>query len=541
MKPGIVAALVVLALGLSSCMAMRHRGTSGEEDASQAVIRPVAPAWCSVTKPTRRTVDQSFGKLDEIVKRAMERTGVPGISVAVVFDDQVLYQNGYGVRSTETKERVQAETVFQIASLSKPVSATIMAGLVGGGKWNTYGKGTFAWEDPIVKYAPNVVLSDPWVTDHVTFKDLFAHRSGLPGGSAGNDLETIGYDRDTILQRLRYVPIKGFRDVYSYSNFGMTLAGDVAAKAAGSNWEDVSEQVLFDPVGMASTSMRHQDYLNQANRAELHVKIDGQWKPAFKRNPDAQAPAGGGSSNVVDLARWVRLSLKGGMLGDQPVIDKEALDATHTPVIMGRPPTPAIADPAAFYALGWDISMTPYGEVQWGHSGAFSVGASTVAKLIPSEGLGIVVLTNGVPIGVPEAIAESYFNHLHSIPVTDDEVLASWQQRFAGVYGERPDVSKPANPTAARPDTAYVGTYTNPYVGDIQIVAQNGKLGIVEGPNDMRFTLEHLDGDTFIYKHDPELPDYPAIVKFTVGPNGVATALTNSAFNATGQGALTRV
>jgi CubicO group peptidase (beta-lactamase class C family) len=271
------------------------------------------------------------------------------------------------------------------------------------------------------------------------------------------------------------------------------------------------------------------------------VKIDGQWKPAFKHKPDAQAPAGGGSSNVVDLARWVRLSLKGGMLGDQPIIDKEALDATHTPVIMNGPPSPTIADPAAFYGLGWNIGMTPYGEVQWNHSGAFSVGASTVAKLIPSEGLGIVVLTNAAPIGVPEAIAESYFHHLHSIPLTDDEVLALWQQRFAGVYGEPPDVSKPANPTAARPDTAYVGTYTNPYVGNIEIVVQNRTIEIVEGPNALRFTLEHLYGDTFIYKHDPELPDYPAIVKFTVGPNGVATALTDSAFKGTEQDMLTRV
>lgn len=492
-------------------------------------------------KPNRSMVDQSFERLDKIVMRAMEQTGVPGISVAVVFDDLVFYQNGYGVRSTETKAPVQPETVFQIASLSKPVSATIMAGLVGGGKWNNFAKGAFAWEDPIVKYAPNVVLSDPWVTEHVTFKDLFAHRSGLPGVAGTNDLETIQYDRETILQRLRYVPIEGFRNVYSYSNFGLTLAGDVAAKAVGSNWEDISQQVLFEPVGMASTSMRHQDYLNQANRAEIHVKIDGQWKPAFKRNPDAQAPAGGGSSNVIDLARWLRLSLKGGMLGDQPIIDKTALDATHTPVIMHMPPSPTIAGPASFYGLGWNIGITPYGEVEWNHSGAFSVGASTVAKLIPSEGLGIVVLTNGAPIGVPEAIAETYFNHLHSIPVTDEEVLALWQQRFADVYGESPDVSRPANPTAARPDTAYVGAYTNPYVGDIEIVAQKGKLEIVEGPNDMRFTLEHLDGDRFIYKRDPETPEYPAIVTFGIGPNGVATTLIDSAFDATGQGTLTRV
>src|SRR5215475_15209054 len=82
-----------------------------------------------VMKPTRSMIDQSFGKLDAIVKQTMERTGVPGIALAVVFDDQVVYQNGYGFCCTETKERVQAETVFQMTSLSKPVSATIMAGL----------------------------------------------------------------------------------------------------------------------------------------------------------------------------------------------------------------------------------------------------------------------------------------------------------------------------------------------------------------------------------------------------------------------------
>jgi CubicO group peptidase (beta-lactamase class C family) len=491
-------------------------------------------------KPTRSMVDQSLGKLDEIIKRAMGRTGVPGISVAVVFDDQVLYQNGYGVRSTETKEPVHAETVFQIASLSKPVAATIMAGLVGGGRWNHHEKGKVAWEDPIIKYAPDVVLSDPWVTRHVTFKDLFAHRSGLPG-SAGDDLETIEYDREAILQRLRYVPIDGFRDKYDYSNFGLTLAGEVAAKAAGSNWEDLSKRVLFDPAGMTSTSMRHKDYLNQANRAALHVTINNQWKPAFKRTPDAQAPAGGASSNVIDLARWVRLSLKGGMLGDLRILNEEALAATHTPVIMSGRPSPTIAGPASFYGLGWAIRMTPHGEVEWNHSGAFSAGGSTLAKLIPSEGLGIVVLANGAPIGVPEAIAEAYFNHLHSIPVADDEVFAFFQKIFAGIYGDPPSVSKPANPIAARPTTAYVGTYTNPYVGDIKILAKNGKLDIVEGPKDMQFTLEHQDGDTFLYTHDPELPDYPATVKFTIGPNGVATALTNSAFKATKQDTLTRV
>jgi CubicO group peptidase (beta-lactamase class C family) len=290
-------------------------------------------------------VEDSIAMLDAIVKTDMEKTGVPGVAVAVVFGDEVVYAQGYGVRSTETDAPVKPETVFQIASLSKPVSSTIMAALVS--------NGAFDWDDPAGPYIASTPFSDPWVTDHVTFADLFSHRSGLPG-AAGNNLEAFGYDRATILDRLRYVPLNPFRATYSYSNFAMTLGGEAGAAAAGTTWEDASANVLFDPVGMTSTSMRYDDFLARPNRAELHVEIDGDWVPEFERAPDAQAPAGGVSSNVVDLAQWMRVQLNEGMLGDERIVDEEALDATHTPHIMNRPLHP-VTSPASFYGLGWSI------------------------------------------------------------------------------------------------------------------------------------------------------------------------------------------
>jgi len=457
---------------------------------------------------TNEIVAGSFGTLDDIVASVMESTGVPGVAVAVVYDDQVVHEQGYGVRNTESREPVTAETVFQLASMSKPISSTVMAGLVG--------EEAFAWDDPVAQYTPQFRLADDWVAEHVTFADLFSHRSGLPGGAAGNDLESIGFDRDTILSRLVEVPLDPFRITYSYSNFGMTLAGEAAAEAAGETWEEASTRVLFDPAGMTSTSMRHADYLDRENRADLHVQLDGRWSPSFDRQPDAQAPAGGVSSNVVDLARWMRLQLAEGSLDGDEIIDTDALDQTHLPQIMKNPPQPTMGDAAGFYGLGWAIGTDHTGRVRWDHSGAFSLGASTAVKLIPSQDVGIVVLTNGAPVGAPEAIADAYLSALQ----TGDPDLAAnlelWTSRFANLYGEPAEDwdSPPGDATAARSSEAYVGSYTNEYVGTAQVVAVDGGLELLLGPEPMRFALEHWDGDTFSILDAPELPAYRSPVTF---------------------------
>lgn len=471
----------------------------------------------------------SFTALDHIVKTDMRKTGVPGVAVAVVSGNSIVYQKGFGVRSTKTRQPVNARTVFQLASLSKPISSTVMAGLVG--------RGVIGWDDPIHKYAPEYTLSDPWVTDHVTFADLFSHRSGLPGGS-GNDLESLGYDQATILQRLRYVPLQPFRTTYSYSNFGMTLGAVAAAQAAHSTWDQVAQQVLFGPAGMTSTSMSYAGFLAQNNRAELHVKIDGKWVPKFTREPDAQAPAGGASSNVIDLGTWMRIQLNGGMLGKRRIIAQAPLNATHTPQIMSRAPDP-ISSPADFYGLGWGIRTAPNGDVEWAHSGAFSVGASTTVQMIPARKIGIVVLTNASPIGLAETIASDYLSDVRT-GTSNADTLAANLKRFSNIYGPKPDQTPPANATPARDPSAYVGTYYNDYVGDVRVVSVDGSLQLVAGPKNMTFTLRHFDGNTFFYTSAPETPAYPSKITFDIGSTGTATALTDSEFEGAGQATLTR-
>jgi CubicO group peptidase (beta-lactamase class C family) len=316
-----------------------------------------------------------------------------------VFDDEVVYLGGFGVREVGKSEPVDAETVFQLASLSKPISSTVVAALVS--------DGALTWDSRIADIDPGFQLFEAYPSQQVTVRDLFSHRSGLPG-DAGNHLEGLGYDRDTILERLRLVePSSSFRSGYSYSNFGLTEGGVAAARAAGISWEDAADAKLYEPLGMTSTSSRYADFLTRTNRATLHVPYEGSWQASAKRMPDAQAPAGGVSSSARDLAQWMRLELGNGMYDGVQLIAAEALKQTHLPLFERG--THPITGLPSFYGLGWSVAYGPHGPL-WGHAGAFSNGARTVVNLLPSEDLGIVLLANAFPTGIPEAVANTFFD-----------------------------------------------------------------------------------------------------------------------------------
>jgi CubicO group peptidase (beta-lactamase class C family) len=482
---------------------------------------------------TGPAVEASFAELDTIVETGMAETGVPGVAVAVVYDDEVMYTQGYGVRDVDTGDPVDSETIFLVASLTKSISSTIMAGAVG--------QGIFAWNDPVSKYNPEFELSSEYVTENVTFADLFSHRSGIPGGG-GDVLEAIGYDRSEVLRRLRYLQLNPFRDTYAYSNFAMTAGGESAAVAANRSWEDLADEILFDPLGMTSTSMRFADFDEADNRAELHVKIDDSWESAFSRMPDAQAPAGGVNSNIIDLAIWMRLQLAAGQLGGEQIIDEEALNMTHTPMIARSPPLPDITGVPRSYGLGWNVEVDATGATRWNHSGAFSTGAATTVKLLPAEGLGIVVLTNGAPVGLPEAITDAYFDLLQTGEWSAD-TFDIWLDRFSGIYGEPEEFDDPGDDAVpALGNDAYLGLHANDYVGEVQVVERDGNLVVIAGPAEVEYELTHLDGNTFTYVQDPELPDFLSGAIFEFGSDeGPANSLTLTGFDVDGLGTLERI
>ncbi len=386
-------------------------------------------------------------------------------------------------------------------------------------------------------------MHDPWVTREITIRDFYSHRSGLPEHS-GDLLEDLGFTRQEILHRLRYQkPDSSFRSEYAYTNFGMTEAGIAATKIYNFTWENASEQKLYRPLGMDSTSSRYADFVSRTNKALGHVQENGKWIQKYNRNPDSESPAGGVSSSVNDLAKWMRLQLAGGRFDNKPLVDEKALSVTHSPQILtGYSPLSGLP---TFYGLGWNVTYDTEGRLRLGHSGAFALGAATAVLLVPSESLGIVVLTNAYPIGVAEGLAFTFADIALYRKATQDW-LTIFEKAFlnpaAVGVSIGADYSKPpASPTPALANSAYIGTYTNSFFGDIQIVEKGDGLAIIEGPLKLTFPLQHYDRDLFTYRTEGENAVGTTGVTFTIGPVGKATTALVENLNARGEGTFNKL
>ena len=483
---------------------------------------------------SREKVAAALPRLKEFIRQIVDRKLVPGLAITIVHRDEVVLLDAAGVREIGKPAAVDPDTVFQLASVSKPLAATVVAGLVGDGK--------VAWDSRIRDIDPGFTLQDELAAANVTIRDLFAHRSGLPG-HVGDDIEELGFTQGEILHRLRLAkPAYGFRDGYSYSNFGLTEAAVAAARFSGRSWEEACEERLYRPLGMAATSSRHRDFMNQANRAALHVRADGEWASFTRRNADAQSPAGGASSSARDMAQWLRLLLANGLFEGRQVIDKSALQQTHVPASVRSvdPQTGA----AGFYALGWSVDYREHG-VEWVHAGAVRAGARTLVHLIPGEQLGIVVLSNAFPTGVPEGIARTFFDLVFvGSPARDWVALAN--TAYEDGYKEMMKSSiayesPPAAPAAAMAISAYLGDYRNDYVGDAKVTESGGSPYLHLGPAGRRFPLTHFNRDVFVYTPMAEAPKARMGVSFLIGPDGRASEVTIEDLNEYGLGRLARV
>jgi CubicO group peptidase (beta-lactamase class C family) len=484
---------------------------------------------------TPEQVKTAIGKLEALANQTLKSTGVPGIAIAVVHRDQVVLKQGFGVREAGKPERVDADTVFQVASMSKPIASTVLAALVG--------EKQIDWDDRVIDHDAGFRMYDPYVTRELRLRDLLCHRSGLPD-HCGDLLEDIGYDRQEVLRRLRFQPpASSFRSQYAYTNFGYSEAGYAAAKASGDSWEDLAAKKLFAPLGMTASSYRFADYAQAKNRALLHVRDKGKWVAKNTRQPDAQAPAGGASSTLNDLVRWMRLQLNEGKVDGRQLIAASALAETHTPQIVtnfsqdqGR---------VGSYGLGWIVSVERGGKVFWKHSGAFSLGMRTEVAVLPAEELAIVVLSNAAPTGVPEGLVESFYDL-----VLDGKLQRDWVEFANRMFdeevkkelGQERDYSRPpAQKTPALKLSAYAGKYTNDFFGPIEIVEKQGALSLRLGPKPMELALRHWDRDVFIYQPTGENAGGPGGLRFSIDPSGRADSVLIENLNIHGQGTFSRV
>jgi CubicO group peptidase (beta-lactamase class C family) len=486
-------------------------------------------AW-TFTTVTEENVAQAVDALPSIIADMQEKTGVPGIAVAVTYQGEIIFAEGYGERIAGSGQLVDADTVFLMASVSKPVGATAISRIVQ--------EETIAWDDPIRDYLPGFRMKTPDVSRNVTIADMYSHRSGLPP-HAGDDLEDIGYSRTQIFNRLRYLPLTSFRNTYNYTNFGMTVGAQAASNAAGLSWAALTRTKLFEPAGMNSSSFLFADYANATNKALSHMKKDGTWVHGETRNAQPQSPAGGLSSTVNDMARWMLLHLDNGVLDGTPLIDPDVLQEMRRPHAISGPASNPIAR-SSMYGFGIGTSVDGTGHVRWSHSGAFFLGAATTFEMLPAAKLGIVVLSNGQPLGLVEAISASFMDI-----ATTGAIQLDWFAGYSRVFApmlQDPSVlagrQPPPNAQPRYPLSDYAGTYRNGYVGTARVVRAGSGLALRLGPKGQQtqFPLTAWGGNLFSYRPTGENALGPSAV--WIRPN--QNSITIEQLNTRGMGTLIR-
>ena len=428
--------------------------------------------------------------IEEFVERGMQDWDIPGLAVSVVKDDQLVWARGFGVRRLGQPEPVDADTLFNIASVSKAFNAAALGLLVDEGRLD--------WDDPVVRHIPQLQLYDPYVTRAVTVRDMLAHRVGL-GRLTGNRLRWIS-EREPAEQiaRLRHLPPElGFREGYVYSNVLYMVAGEVVPAVTGTEWEQFVEQRLFTPLGMTRSLAGGSRLDESGNVAWPHQEIDGTVVEIPRRNFDAVGPAASVHSSAREISHWMRLHL-----GTPGELDGDVVLAPGTVEEMHRSQnpiqTPAF-EPLAAYGLGWRLGSHE-GRQTSSHSGAVD-GMNSLLMLVPEEGLGIFITTNtfnNFTTALARQIVDAY------IGVQGRDRHAETFQRYLGQKARAQEEREAIHAARIRgtstsgPLQDFTGGYDDALYADAAVRLQDGSLVLQlwDDPEQVA-DLEHWHHDTF--------------------------------------------
>lgn len=438
----------------------------------------------------------SSSQIDELAMHSLQAFDVPGIAVGIIKDGKVIHAKGYGVRSLNTKQPTDENTLFGIASNSKAFTCTALGMLVDEGK--------LKWDDKVRDYIPEFKLYSPYVTEEFTIRDLLTHRSGL--GLGAGDLmffpDSSDFELKDIIYNLRFLKqVSGFRTKYDYDNLMYILAGEVVNRVSGISWDNFIEQRIFKPLGMEKSAGSFDRLKDKSDVIDGHAPVNGKVQVIARSTVKVGHSAGGINSNITDLCKWVQLWLNHGKYGEglsKRLFSENVYREITAPqtIIQVGGPGPYNTHFAA-YGLGFFLSDEK-GYKKVTHTGGLE-GMVTQITMIPELNLGIIVLTNqqegGAFTSITNQIKDSYFGITGTDRVTEYSKGRQGQVDMAtkmvdSIWKEIQMVK-----ASAKPDiNLFTGTYHDAWFGDITIAMKNGKLWFTSKRS------PKLNGEVFYYK-----------------------------------------
>ena len=343
------------------------------------VMLATAFAACAAPPTATGSLEQRLNRLVEELEQQRQTLHIPGMAIAIVQDDEVILTHGFGVADIENETPVTPDTLFAIGSSTKAFTSTLVGMLVDDGKME--------WDDPVTDYIAYFTLDidSEDETAEVTIRDLLCHRTGFV--RMGLLFGSGALPREEVLEAATAAePWTGFRENWYYSNVMYLAAGVAAGNAAGTDWDTLVGERIFEPLGMGNSSTSVSQVETDPRLSMGYIWDDD--LQAYKHKPmrsvDNIGPAGAINSNVLDMAQWLRFQLGAGEYEGNRLVSEEQLSETWTSQI-------EIA-PGVSYGLGWLIREWR-GQPVIEHGGNVD-GFSAEVALLPESNLGFVLLTN---------------------------------------------------------------------------------------------------------------------------------------------------
>jgi len=378
----------------------------------------------------------------------MAEQGIPGLAVALVDREEILWTEGFGHTDREGSAPITVDTIFSVQSMSKNFTATAVMEAVQAGLLDL--------DEPITTYLPDFTVHSAFEDRperKITLRMLLSHTAGFTHEAPiGNNYELDPRDFDTHVLSisdtwLRFPVGTG----YAYSNLGIDLAGYILERTYGTPFPALMRASLLEPLGMDHSTFDHAEIRAAADRAVGHTD------PVPDMPIDIpMAAAGGLYSSAGDLAQYIRFQLNDGTLDGRTILDRTLIEEMRT--------VPAPRDRAA---AGYALGVTRYRWVMSGNADLFSHGGGGFGFLSdlwwsPPLGVGIAVLTNSADHDLQGALAVSILGDLVHAP--------------GSVYRDRL-LALPSRPSVPDPDGGYI-----PPAGMAAVVSGAGMRPVGDEP-----------------------------------------------------------
>jgi len=414
--------------------------------------------------------DKRLKGLETKLEKVLKSFDQTGFAVSIIDGDQVIYSKGFGYRDYEKKLKVDSNTLFAIGSCTKAFTSSLIGIL--------NNKGKIEYDNSPIDYVKELRFNNSQLNEIITVKDLMSHKTGIPR----HDLSWYffpTFSKDSLVSRIKYhSPVSTVRNKFYYNNFMFMLQGVISERITKKSWEENIKESIFDPLKMDRSNTSIKEMENTENIAigytENHMKTD-YYKIA------GMGPAGSINSSVNDMSKWLITWINKGKYKDEEILPEAYVQEAISSQNIMSPNVPTIENSdfyLANYGFGWMI--TSYKGNYKVHHGGNIDGFSAVTSFLPTENIGVVVLSNNNRSIIPVLVSNIIYDQILELDKTDwiknglDEIKQAKKNQEEVKKNRISNKKEDTKPSHSFNE--FEGNYLNKGYGNIEINTRNDSL-----------------------------------------------------------------